>query len=120
MVISQKSQHGAYYGDVAKIYHYADQDMLNDFETQWGHIGYLPNMIHWLLKYRYKTNWQREIKENYLPTTLEDLYRKIDFTKYKIISHEHYVLPYLKDVVKKDFDIELKENTHVKILLQRK
>jgi hypothetical protein len=120
MAINQKAQHIAYAEDVAKVYHCADQDMLNDFEAQWGSIEYLPNLIHWLLKYRYKTNWQREVRENYLPITIEDLYRKINFDKYKMVYQEHYTLPFLKEVVSKDFDIELKENTHVKILLQRK
>lgn len=120
MAISQKSQHLSFNEDVAKVYHYADKEMLNDFEIQWGSINYLPNLIHWLLKYRYKTNWQRELKENYLPITIEELFRKINLDKYKLVYYEHYTLPFLKDVVRRDFDIELKENTHVKLLLQRK
>lgn len=120
MSISQVSQRMAYSEDVSKIHHYADSEMLNDFETQWGSIQYLPNMIHWMLKYRYKINWKRENKENYLPITVEELFKIIPLDKYRVIHYEHYTLPFVKEVVRKDFDIELKENTHVKILLQRK
>ena len=37
-----------------------------------------------------------------------------------IVYEEEYVLPFLKEQVKKDFGYEIKDNTHIKLLLKKK
>lgn len=64
-------------------------------------------------------NWDREVKENYMPLFREDLLSMIP-PKYRVIYHEHYVLPYLRRTVRNDFGIELKDPTHLKIILEYK
>lgn len=95
----------------------------DSFEHEWtAYQGYVPtqrDLMHYLLKYKYTDNWAREVKENYLPISVEYLKSLIPDT-YEIVYEEEYVLPFLKDQIKKDFDYEIKDNTHIKLLLKRK
>lgn len=103
--------------DVRNIMRKSNQGRLRDFEQVWGSIEQNKNLVHYLLKYRYKDNWAREVKENYFPLTREEFISSIP-DEYEIEFHEHYVLPFLKNVVKKDFGIVLKDNTHFKMVLK--
>lgn len=96
----------------------ADPDQLNDFVFNWGAINHQDTLIHFLLKYRYTANWQREVQENYLPLTLEELLSHIP-ANYQIVRSEHYTLPFLKQQVYKDFGIVLTDPTHIKLLLRK-
>ncbi len=103
--------------DVAKLLKKADKSYLFDFEHNWGSIETNKNLMHFLLKYRYADDWSREVKENYFPVLREELISSIP-DEYEIEFHEHFVLPFLKRVVKKDFNIDLKDNTHLKLILK--
>lgn len=103
---------------VKNIYDHANKDNLESFERIWGSISWRENAIHFLLKYRYTENWNREVYENYFAMRLEEFMRNIPNT-YKLEYKEHYVLPYIQDIVLKDFNILLTDNTHAKILLRR-
>jgi len=105
--------------DIQKIYKKADRGQLYDFETIWGSIENNKNMIHFFLKYRYTDNWAREVRENYLPVNREELLASLP-DNYDITFHEHYILPFLKTEIEKDFRIELKDNTHLKLILKRR
>jgi len=106
--------------DIKKIREKSNTKYLKEFEQYWGNIGRdYRNLLHWLLKYRYLTNWERELKENYLPVTFETIKTKIP-SDWKVIFEEHYVLPFLKSQVKKDFGIYLEEPTHLKMILEKK
>ena len=108
--------------DVAKVYKkFLHHQELEDFENTWGSIENNKNLVHFLLKYRYvKPNWKREVKENYLPLYREDLLSLLDTNDYEIIYHEHYILPHIKQLVQSDFGIELKDATHLKMILRNK
>lgn len=110
----------AHINDVKKVYtKFFDRKELVDFETFWGNIETNKQLIHFLLKYKYATpNWEREVRENYMPLYRESLLAKIP-VGYDIIYHEHYVLPYLFHSVKTDFGIEIKDATHLKLILKR-
>lgn len=90
--------------------HYIDADRIE--ASTWRDI------VHYLLKYRYVTNWDREMKENYLPLLTEEILLKVP-SNYRIKYYEHYTLPYLKDKVMEDFGIDLNTKTHYKLLLER-
>lgn len=97
----------------------SNKDIITTFEEYWGPINSnRRNLIHFLLKYRYYDNWDRELIENYVPITKETLERKIPngWTK---VYYEAFTLPFLKRQVDHDFDIELKDETHIKLLLTR-
>lgn len=91
---------------------------LDEFQAQWGSITNFKNLTHFLLKYRYVENWKREVRENYLPLTLEDLYALIP-PNYEILYKEHYSLPFNTMKIRSDFGFEFREPTHLKLILRR-
>ncbi len=92
---------------------------LEDFEQVWGRIETQRELVHFLLKYKYTTNWEREVRENYLPVTKETLLTYIP-SNYRIIYLQHTTLPYLAWQVEKDFGISLTTPTHLKIILEKR
>lgn len=104
--------------DVRKLYRYADRDCLLDFESHWGSIENNKNLIHYLLKYRYRENWDREVRENYFSITKEKLYRLIP-SNFEIVYSDFYLLPYIRETVLEDFSIDIKDATHLKLILKR-
>lgn len=106
--------------DYTKILQRTDRGQLAEYESIWGSIRENRNLVHYLLKYRYVENWSREVRENYFPLSLERLLSKIPTDKYEIVYFENYILPFTANKVKEDFDIDLHDNTHVKLLLKRK
>jgi len=94
-------------------------EKLAEYESHWGSITERFNLIHYLLKYSYTENWEREVRENYLPISVEDFMSLIP-DSYEVVYSEHYVLPYIKQQIKKDSGINLNDATHFKILLKRK
>jgi hypothetical protein len=104
--------------DITKILRKGNSGLIRDFEQVWGSIEQNKNLHHFLLKYRYEDNWEREVRENYFPLNREELLSSIP-EGYEIDFHEHFVLPFLKNVVKKDFNITIKDNTHLKLILKK-
>jgi len=119
MMIGNSCEKMSDINDVASILRSNNHGRLKQFEGIWGTIENNKNLVHYLLKYRYIPNWDREVKENYLPIFREELLSNIP-SDYEVIFHEHYVLPFLKEKVRDDFGIELKDNTHIKLILKRK
>ena len=77
------------------------------------------DLLHYLLKYKYTDNWARGNAECYIPISVEQL-KALTPDTYEIVYEEEYVLPFLKEQVKKDFGYEIKDNTHIKLLLKKK
>lgn len=102
---------------VANIFKYANRDHLNDFQGIWGNISQNENLVHFLMKYRYIMNWDREVRENYFPVHYEEFFQLIPDC-WNIIYHDHFILPFIKNVVKQDFNIDLIDNTHLKLILE--
>lgn len=103
--------------DVKKVRELADPKYLDSFEQRWGTIDdNYRTFVHFLLKYRFIDNWEREVKENYLPVSLETIYKKIP-NSYKIIYEKNFILDYLKQKVKEDFGIEINHTTHTKMVI---
>lgn len=73
-----------------------------------------------LLKYPYQDNWERELKEKYiwyLDYVVNRFYDKDE--EYSLIHFEHYLLPYIKEKVKADLDIDINDPTHYQIVAKR-
>lgn len=121
MVPSRGVDRPADVNDVAKVYRrHLHTKELRDFETRWGSVEGNKNLLHWLLKYQYTSpNWEREVKENYIPVYREDLLAMVP-RGYDVVYHDHFVLPWLRRSVLRDFDIELKDQTHLKLILERR
>ena len=120
MIPSKTIERPSDVNSVASIYKKdAILKLLQDFEKHHGSINSNKNLIHFLMKYRYKTpNWEREVKENYFPIFYEDLLTLIP-DNYEIIYSNQYVLPYTYRNVCKDFGIKIKDNTHLQMILEK-
>ncbi len=86
--------------DFKNIIKKANSWQVKDFEQVWGSLEQNKNLVHFLLKYDYIDNWEREVKEDYFPITREELLKNIP-DDYNIEFHEHFILPYIKNKVKK-------------------
>ena len=104
---------------VAKVRQQFDYNKIQEFEIHIGSIDYNENLLQFFLTYRYKENWDREVRENYFPYTIEQFLYRIP-NHYEIVYFEHYTLPFIREQVFKDFGVQLKNPTHGKILLKLK
>lgn len=97
---------------------YKNYNYKRSFEKQWGPIdkNYL-NLFHWLLKYDYKKNWNREVLENYFPVSKETIKAKIP-KGWSIKYEDHYIYKPVADKIKQYWDIELKYPTHLKMIVE--
>lgn len=93
-------------------------EFIRKHEANWGSLNDNWSLIHFLLKYRYISNWDREVNENYLPISVEKLLNIIP-SNFDIHYSDHYTLPYIKGEVWKDFYIQLQDSTHFKLILRR-
>jgi 23S rRNA U2552 (ribose-2'-O)-methylase RlmE/FtsJ len=104
--------------DVKRVRKRANNSFLNDFEKRWGSIDdNYRTFCHFLLKYRYIDNWEREVSENYLPVSLETVKTKIP-SSYSIEYEQDFIVPFIKDKVGKDFGVKITHSTHVKMILR--
>ena len=95
------------------------KSLLNSFESVWGSVDNNKNFMHFMLKYRWKINWDREVNENYFPRYLDEIMGKFD-NNYNVSYMERFRVPFLDDCIKKDFDITLSDYTHVKAVFEKK
>lgn len=119
MGLDETAHRSAFKEDLIKVRSHYPQDKIREFESIHGSICDNYNLIHFLLKYRYTDNWDREVRENYLPITVEKMANQIS-SHYELIYHDHYILLFFASVVKRDFDITLKDYTHVKFIYRKK
>jgi hypothetical protein len=105
--------------DFLNIIKLGNKNKIADFERVWGSLENNKNLIHYLLKYGYDENWEREVKENYFAIYREEFLSLIG-KNYEVTYHEHYILPFLREKIKTDFDITLNDNTHLKLILKKK
>lgn len=104
--------------DVVKVREKSNPHYLRSFENIWGSISHnYRTLIHYLLKYEYTDNWDREVNENYVPITIETLYKKIP-SSWSIMYEENFILPYLKNKIMEDFGIEIDHTTHTKMIIK--
>lgn len=106
--------------DVQKIRNQISRSHLLDrFEDEWGSISEnYHNFLHYLLKYHYEENYDREVKENYFPITFEEIKTKVP-DGYKIVYQDNYLLPYIKEIVESDYDVILNQPSHGKLIIRR-
>lgn len=119
MCLDETAHRPALKEDLIKVKSRYPMDKIREFEHIHGSICDNYNLIHFLLKYRYRDNWDREVRENYVPCSVEEIARQLG-QNYTLIYFDHYILPYLAATVKKDFDITLKDYTHIKFIYQLK
>jgi len=92
--------------------------MHNDFRRCWPEMR-VRDMLHFMQKNRYVDNWDRECQENYFPITVEYLLSLVP-ENYEIVYLNAYCLEYVKNRILEDFGYEVKDPTHIQLLLRRK
>lgn len=110
--------------DVGRVYETVrkgdkDLTLFKEFEDIWGNLYLKKNLMHYLLKYRYKQNWDREVKENYLGYSTDDIIKLVG-DEYKVIYRKDYILPFLYNKVEEDFGIKINTPTHTNLIFKRK
>lgn len=94
--------------------------LINDFEAIYGSIENNKNFMHFLLKYRYQINWDREVKENYFPIYVEDLLSAITGEeKYSIMYMKRFIVPFIKQQIYNDFRVDVRDFTHIKAIFKK-
>lgn len=76
---------------------------LTDFEQHYGTIATIYALNHFLLKYMYVDNWERELPEIYVPVTYEQYENAFSLLGMEMMLRDHSTLPYLKSKWQEDF-----------------
>lgn len=87
---------------------------IKEYEERWGSLKENKNFVHYLLKYRWTTNWTREVNENYFSIPIEEFLSKM--RRFNIMHFEKFKVPFLENCWKEDFGIKIKDNTHIKAI----
>jgi hypothetical protein len=120
MMVSDSASRPSDRISVARIRQRYEVEPLREFESIWGSLNDNWSLTHFLLKYRYSSDeqWSREVRENYLPISVERLLALVP-TEYAPVFIEHFTLPFLREKVWEDFGIQLQEPSHLKMILKR-
>lgn len=94
-------------------------NQLRQFEKRWGPVTGTKNLMHFLLKYRYIENWDREVQENYfsVPSNIVTLFPNVECKYLRTKAHD-----YTLHQVQKDFGAELfgeQYHTHVECIFEK-
>lgn len=79
--------------------------LIDDFEKIFGKMDSLHQVNHFLLKYMYTDNWERECPENYVPLTREWYETQFKQMGAELTTHETYLIPYLREKWRGDFGL---------------
>lgn len=94
-------------------------DKFREYQSVWGPVISEKQLTHFLLKYSYTQNWAREVRENYLPLSTEELLAKIP-DEYEVTYLRTYTLPYTAWQVERDFGVRLSTPTHIQLICKRR
>jgi 2-polyprenyl-3-methyl-5-hydroxy-6-metoxy-1,4-benzoquinol methylase len=82
--------------------------LIANFERYFGALG-SANINHFLLKYFYTNNWDRECPENYTPVSIEEYHAILNVLRMKLLHSETYTLPFLAQKWATDFGLSSEE-----------
>lgn len=97
--------------------------LLSNFENIFGVTRSVKQLNHFLLKYMYANNWEREGKENYVPVSFEEYDQIFKLLGMSVLFQRSSTIPYLKDKWKNDFGFsygELESFRSTGIIVARK
>lgn len=91
------------------------------FVDKWGSIENKQVALHYLLKYRWQINWEREVNENYFPIDIENFLKMFEGL-YNIDYFQRFTIPFIKDAISKDLYIFLGDTdfTHIKAIFSKR
>lgn len=83
--------------------------LVADFESHFGKLNDIYTINHFLLKYKYTDNWDREGHENYVPVTFDQYEEIFKLLGMKILYKDSSLLPYFEETWKTDFGFSNQE-----------
>lgn len=90
------------------------------FIRRYGYRHTLRNAMHWLLKYPYADNWERELAEDYYAVPSSQVQKLAINSGYYLVHHELTTSPFVRDRIKHDTDIDIGgKPTHYNMILRR-
>lgn len=95
-----------------------DPDQIKDYE-KYKSLSNWSNAVEFLLKYRYKINWEREVQENYLKVDWGEVDFVMKLYGYELIRSRYFTPEFIKKSIKEDFEIDA-PNTHCELLYRKK
>jgi 2-polyprenyl-3-methyl-5-hydroxy-6-metoxy-1,4-benzoquinol methylase len=78
---------------------------VKDFERYFGPVKQIAPLNHFLLKYMYKENWDREVAENYVPVTFEQYESIFSLLGMELVLKDSQLVPFLKKKWEEDFGL---------------
>lgn len=104
--------------DIEKI---KTHSLYPSYKLHLGHdVSTNAELYHFLLKYNYAENWERELVENYVIYSMEELLSLFHVCmgslKYNMSYFEHKVLEYTRNKVYQDFGIIMNKSTNYKLI----
>lgn len=97
---------------------HAPPHKLNDFRN-YRHPSNFRNALEFLLKYRYSTNWEYEMKEDYFSLDLDEVDYNLRLLGYEQAYQRKFIPTFIKRKIKMDFRIEV-PTTHIEIIYTKK
>jgi hypothetical protein len=95
--------------------------LLLDHTGLYGSSYRMAAFAHFLLKYPYADNWERERREDYTKVTVEDLLALTTFSgRYEIIHQQRTVTKHFVERCKADLNIDVNFTTHIELVLKRR
>jgi SAM-dependent methyltransferase len=88
---------------VDKIKARANPRILREFTDRWGAMQSIAAVNHFLLKYMYEQNFERENNENYIGVSREQYYGIFNLLGMRCQYAQSYALPFLADKWANDF-----------------
>lgn len=92
------------------------KSQIQDFESHFGSIMEKKNCTHFLLKYKYLENWNREVEENYFPDIPLQYFER----NYDCEFRKEYQLAYFTKLWKEELNIKIDSNTHIQLIYKKK
>lgn len=90
-----------------------------DFERTYGPLGVLSHFMHFLLKYPYRADWERELAEDYTRYSQERLIEKLTRGPYSVLHARGTSTRHFRDRVWADLGIFSDIPTHLELVLER-
>jgi 2-polyprenyl-3-methyl-5-hydroxy-6-metoxy-1,4-benzoquinol methylase len=81
------------------------KSQIKDFEKYFGKLESIYAVNHFLLKYMYKENWEREAAEHYVPVTFEQYETIFSLLGMELVLRDSHLLEYLKGKWVEDFSL---------------
>lgn len=99
--------------DLNKFYSHVEyKKMIEEFEGCFGSLKEYKNFVHFLMKYKYQENWDRECSENYF-FDYYDLIKRMNYYSYDM---KQYQLPYFTSLWERELDIKVSGLTHFQLI----